>query len=203
MATSEVQIANAALIKLGAGRITAFTDDHEHARIMGERYPLVRDAELTRHVWRFAVGRDELAALADAPAFGYAYQYQVPTDFLRLISAGDYAPGLDMAEIRGGLDMEDYTIEGRLILTDYPAPLSIRYVRKVTDVSQFDPAFCEALASRLAYETALKIADSTSTKEQAGADYKAAIREAIRANVLQLPAQRIPDNSWIVSHDAS
>jgi hypothetical protein len=199
VALSDVSIANSALSKIGAGSIIALTDDTPAGYAVNARYAAIRDAELTRHVWRFSVKRAALSALSSTPSFGYAYEYQLPTDCLRLIVAGQSSPGLDVSEFRSAADNLDYTIEGRKILTDYPAPLYIRYVYRATDPTQFDNAFAEAFASRLAYELSTALSDSTSRKEAAWADYQAALRDAVRANALQQPAQYLADDSWLAS----
>ena len=198
MALSDVSIANSALSKIGAGSIIALTDDTPAGRAVLARYAVVRDAELTRHVWRFSVKRASLAALVSTPVFGYSYEYQLPDDCLRVLVVGQSAPGLDMTDIRDGVDTLDYTIEGRKILTEYGAPLYLRYVARIDDPTQFDYSFAEALASRLGYELTTVLSDSTSRKEAAWADYQSALRDAVRSNALQQPAQAIPDDSWLV-----
>ena len=199
MAISDVSIANSALSKIGGGSIIALTDDTPAGIAINARYANVRDAELRRHVWRFSVKRAALAALGTTPTFGYDYEYQLPSDCLRVLVAGETAPGLNMAEFRDGSDDLDYTIEGRKILTNISAPLYLRYVYRVTDPTQFDPAFAEAFAARLGYEVCTALSDSTSRKEMAKQDYKDAIREAVRANALEQPATVLPDDSWLAS----
>lgn len=196
---SDVSIANAALMKLGAARITSFGQGSEEARAVAARYESVRDSELRKRKWSFSLARIELAALADAPAFGFAYAYQLPEDCIRVLSVGDFSPGLDLAEIRGTLDTEDYRIEGRTVLTDQAAPLRLRYVKRVTDPAQFDSAFTEAFAARLAVELCEALTQSGSKKEAAWADYRIALREAIQANAIELPAEQIADDSWIIA----
>lgn len=192
-------MANRALSKIGAGSIIALIDDTPAGNAVNAAYAQVRDAELTRHVWRFSVKRAALAALGTTPAFGYAKEYQLPDDCLRLLVAGQSAPGLDVAEYRNGADMLDYTVEGRKILTGITATLYIRYVARIEDPTQWDAAFAEAFAARLAYELCHVLSDSTSRKEQAWNDYRAAIREGLRANAMQQPPQALPDDSWMAA----
>lgn len=199
MALSDVSLANSALSKIGGGKIMALTDNTPQGILVNARFAAVRDAELTRNVWRFSVRRTSLAALSTAPSFGYLYQYQLPTDCLRLIVAGQEAPGLDTQEFRSDVDNLDYTIEGRNILTNLASPLYIRYVTQVTDPTLFDNSFAEAFASRLAYELATALSDSSSRKEAAWTDYQFALRDARRVNALQQPPQHLADDSWLAS----
>lgn len=199
MAVSDVSIANGALSRIGAGQIVNFADDTAQGREINRRYEHIRDAELRRHIWSFAKTRTQLAALGTAPDFGYAYQYQLPADCLRLLSVGEVDVGLYEDEIRGSIDRRLFVIEGRRILTDFTAPLKLRYIRRVTDPTQFDSAFVEMFSARLAYELATPLADSSSRKDDAWADYKEARTEALRANAIELPAEPIADDTWLAS----
>lgn len=192
-----VSVANAAFDKLGVKAITALTDDSKQAIAVNRAFARLRDLELTLNTWRFSVARASLAALADAPAFGFTRQFQLPADFLRLISAGDYAPGLDTSYLRGGLDAEDYTIEGRNILTNLAAPLKVRYVRRVESAAEWDPGFAEVLACRIAMELGPGLTESNTRVEKAMKDYQIALVAARRANALQLPAQVVADDTWL------
>lgn len=199
MASSEVIICNAALSKLGAGSILALNQNNENARTMNLRYATVRDAELHRRRWKFSIARTSLPALAAAPAFGYAYQYQLPNDYLRLIEGGDIANFADLSDYRSSTDAALYSIEGKKILTDLGPPLNIRYIAKITDTAQFNASFDEALASRLAWECCERITQSTSKKADCRADYFTAIKEAGRANALEAPPVDTADDTWIMA----
>lgn len=199
MAAGDVSIANRALSKLGEARITDFTDDSKAGRAVNATYTAVRDAELRRHKWRFSITRTQLAASATTPDFGYARAFPLPTDCLRVLAVGDWTPGVDTDEYRDGHDRALYSLEGRSILTDLGAPLNLRYVARIQDPSQFDPAFAEALASRLAYELAEELTGSGSLRDRMLRDYKAAVSEAILANALETAPETFPDDSWIAA----
>lgn len=198
-AVSNVSIANRALTKIGEGRITSLAQASESARVLNACFEQVRDAELRRRKWRFALARVSLAALADAPAFGYTRQFQLPSDCLRVWSVGEIATGAFPDQLYTSLDAEDYAIEGRVILTDLDAPLAIRYTQRVTDPVQFDAAFVEALAARLAYEIASSLGKAGSDRDDALRDYKMALAEAVHANAIEAGAQVIPDDSWLLA----
>jgi hypothetical protein len=195
---SEVDICNAALIKLGADTITALTDDNVRGRTMNSRYAGVRDAELRRHRWRFSIARVSLPALSSTPDSDYDFQYQVPNDFLRLIEGGDILSIANLTDFRSASNAL-YSLEGRAILTNLGAPLAIRHIAQITDTATFDAAFTEALAARLAFECCKKITGNETEKESCWADYKNAIREAIRANALEAAPQDPADDSWVVA----
>ncbi|MGR0114156.1 hypothetical protein [Ralstonia pseudosolanacearum] len=120
--TSQVEVCNRALIKLGAGRITNITDSIKPAQVMAALWDSTRRSELAQRYWTFAMSRVLLPKLATAPAFGFANAFQLPVDYLKLAQIGDQyiAPGL--AEYRTQ-DDSAWMIEGRVILTDFNAPM--------------------------------------------------------------------------------
>lgn len=162
---SEVQIANIALSKLGAQPINAFTDDSNSARLANLTFSEIRDTVLRDHPWNCATKRASLAALATAPVWGYARQFQLPTDCLRVL--GPENP-----------NREPWKVEGRKILTDLAAPLNILYIAQVTDPNEFDALFREALSARLAMEWAEPVSGNTTLQAQMAQLYAAKLRDA-------------------------
>lgn len=149
-APSETSIANAALTLLGERRVNSLDDASKTAKLLKDRFDDVRDDLLRAHSWNFATKRASLAVSATTPAFGYDNAYDLPSDYLRLISVSNTA-------------LLPYEVEGRQILTDLEAPLEIVYTRRVEDPVQMDPMFRQALAAALAVELAESIT-GTSTK---------------------------------------
>lgn len=184
MPTSSTAVGNAALGKLGQGAVLSFDDPDDRARWLERRFADVRDLCLRANHWRFAMARARLSAEATAPAFGYARQFPLPADCLRLVEVvGDPA----------------WSVEGGRILTDAAAPLDIRYVRRAEDVAGWDPMFAEAVACRLAFDLAEKLTQSSGKKEAALRDYQSALREAVRVNAIETAAEAVPDGSWVLA----
>lgn len=187
MAASDVSICNLALQKLGAKRITSLADDSPNARSLNACYEAVRDYELRRHTWNFALKRVALAADATAPAFGPAAQYTLPSDFLRL------AP-IDKAF---AVVTDDWIIEGRKVLTNFSAPLNLRYIYRVTDPNEFDAAFVMTLACSLSWHTCEEITQSNTKKADVRDEYKDVVREAKRTNAIERNAyDEPPPDTW-------
>lgn len=199
MAASEVQIANLALQILGAPSIISLTADTLSAREMNLAFASVRDAELSRRRWRFSITRTSLPALVATPDSDYAYQYQLPGNFIRLIEGGDIRSVVDMCDYRSMNGAALYQVEGRRILTNLPAPLAIRYVSRVTDTTLFTPSFDLALAASLADQTCEKITQSTDKQVVCRSRYKDAIREAATANALELASESQADDTWVMA----
>lgn len=198
MPASEVSICNGALTILGDELIIALTDDTNRARVLQSMYERVRDAEFARHRWRFTFRRATLAALGTAPDFDFARQFQLPSDYIRLINGGDILKVPDLNDYRTGGN-EDWSIEGQMILSNLSAPLRIRYIARVTDTSQYAPDFCEALSARLAFEAAERLTQSDSKKQLAWQHYKNALRDALRARAMEISPQSQSEGSWVTA----
>lgn len=199
MAYSDINIANRALQKLGAASITSFNDASNNARAINVAYNQVRDAELRRHRWKFAIVRTTLPALSAAPLSGvYSLQYQLPANCLRVLDVGDYWPGADVSDYRNR-PVAEYSVEGGLILTNIAAPLSLRYIQQVTNPGMFDSSFCESLAARLALEICEQLTQSGDKRKLAMQEYKNAIKEAIVANALESPPEFKADDTWMMA----
>lgn len=198
MASSETEVGNSALGKLGSSPILNFDAENERARFLKARFTPIKDALLRAYPWTFAMRRARLTADAVAPAFGYARSFPFPADCLRLheVDGAFVYSGGNLVETDGS---PAFMIEGRAILTDMPAPLDIRYVTKDTQPAEWDALFDEALACRLAFEMAEKVSQSSGKKESALRDFSIAIDEAIRVNAIESPPEQAVTDSWITS----
>ena len=189
MAVSETGIANRALQKLGAKRISALSQDHPNARSMNAAYVRVRDAELRRYDWSFAIKRASVAADATDPTWGDWNRYALPNDFISLLR--DDESGLAV----------DWKVEGLFILSMDAAPLEFRYIARIEDPNYFDALFIESFAARLALECCKEIADSTSDKESLKDDYDKCIAEAKRRGAIEKGSQSFPEDDWITARN--
>jgi hypothetical protein len=187
MATSEVAVANLALQKLGAKRIESLTQDHPNARSIAACFDDRRDQLLRKYPWSFAIARDSIAADASGPTWGDWNRYTKPNDFIRLLldDESGYAT--------------DFKIEGDYILSANDAPLEIRYIARIEDVSKFDASFTEALAASIAFWCCEEITGSTGKQDRARADMKDAIDEAMRTGAIEKPAQDAPEDDWVTA----
>lgn len=188
---SQVQIVNQALTKLGAARITSMDDGTNSARVMSAIYDIKRDAELAANPWTFAIKRASLPASTSTPAFGWAYAYPLPSDFLSLVQVGE---DFTFYESDTGALFE---VEGGAILTNESSPLDVRYVYRVTNPGLYPALFVEALACRLAAEACEQITQNQSKREAAWSEYKQALRQARRTNAIEQPPRLLPETGWV------
>jgi len=159
MALTETAICNLALAKIGALRLTDLDTDTSVQAIQCQlHYDQTRDALLRSHWWRFASARAELVADADDPTFEWDNQFVLPDDFLRLKSVYD-----DNNTTRKNT-LNSFALEGSLLLTN-DSTASIRYIKKVTDVTEFDPLFVEVLVLNLAIKLVMPLAQDRKAKE--------------------------------------
>lgn len=195
---SKTDIANRALTKLGDDRIIDLLDDTERARTINSLYNSCRDAELRAHVWNFAVRRVALPRLITIPAFGFKFEYQIPSESLRLIQVGEWWHWWGMDDYVT-MSTAEFQVEGRKILTDFDAPLKIRYIERVDDPGLYDALFVESFACRLAIEACERLTQSNTKLQAIEEQYKETIRMATRVDAIENPPEQLPDESWMLS----
>ncbi len=143
---SNTGICNAALSKIGAKQIDNYGDVSEtttEALACRNHYDITRDALLRSHYWRFATARVELTQDSSDPDFEYDNQFLLPDDFMRLKSVfGNNFTATENTRF-------SFAIEGNLLLTD-DDEVFLRYIKKVTDVTEFDSLFVEVFILSLA-----------------------------------------------------
>lgn len=188
MAT-KLEVCNRAAQKLGAKRITSLDEDSKVARALSVVSEPVKLALLRDHVWSCAVKRVALAADGTAPEWGRANSFTLPSDFVRL--AEDYP--------EDNLNTKDWVIEGNKILTNDSAPLYVRYVYDITDISQMDPLLREAWACGMSYETCEEITQSNTKKQLLENDLDNVITKAKKANAIERVAQQPPPDPWLTA----
>jgi len=173
---SVVDICNEAMDLLGAATITSLTENSNEARLCNRRFDTVRDAVLRAHPWNVAITRSQLAQDSTAPAFGFTYQYTLPTNpyCLRVLSFWNSSVDNEVAAYDSNVM---FKIEGRKVLSNEGA-CRITYLARITDTEQYDSLLSSAIAHRLAAETAYAITGSNSVSQGMQALYEARLREA-------------------------
>ena len=81
---SEVKICNVGLAFLGVPSIIALSDNSKAARHCSLLFDDKRDELIRAHDWTFAIRRTNLSPLSASPGFKWTYQFQKPSDCLRL-----------------------------------------------------------------------------------------------------------------------
>lgn len=194
MATSDVSIANLALQKLGAARIEALDQDSPNARSINSCFEAVRQGELRKHDWAFAIARASIAADSDATLWGGLNRFLVPNDFIRLLLDDESGSVVDW-RIEGKLDTDETAV--RAIVTKDSSPLRIRYIADIEDPNAFDSLFVDSFACKLAMQTCKEITGSNALVAEIKVEYDRAINEAKRIGSIERAEQDPPEDEWV------
>lgn len=214
MSYSQVGIVNLACIRTGVKRISAITENSEPAIVANAVWQYIRDEVLAAKDWKFAKTRVALAQNATTPEYQFDYAYTLPTDFLRLCmqdksDVSVFPSGLYSQDTTGQIYLNDfyypYKIEaladGTLcLLTNYDNTsdsLYITYIRRITDVTKFSPAFVNCLANRLAAELSIAITESRSKFSDMMNLYEATLKRAEAHNMSLDYQDETGDSSWV------
>ena len=152
--STDVELCNIALYRVGAEKITALSDSNKRAKICNDIYAFERDLLLREHPWNFATKRVALVITGATPVFGFTQEFTLPADYIRIIDH-EYS----------SYDTFHYRIEGGLLLCD-ESTIKIEYIYKVTDTSTFDEKFTEVLALRIASRLAYALVNSNTLQER-------------------------------------
>lgn len=153
MALSDIALASRALIRIGAAPITSFSDGTAEAEIAGALFGPIRDALLSSYSWSFATAQVELAELASPPSADYENAFQLPTDFLRAMSAGTSGRGRGL----------NFRISQNTLQANSSSAL-LTYIFRPEEEA-FPPYFDQALITRLAAEFTIPVTENTSRAE--------------------------------------
>ena len=173
---SVVDLCNRALDLLGAANITALTENSKEARLCNGNFDDVRDAVLRSHPWNIAITRTNLAADSTAPAFGFSFQFTLPTSpfCLKVLSFWNDNVNNEIAAYDSNVM---FKIEGRKILSNEDT-CNIIYIGRITDTEQYDSLLNKAISARLAAEIAYNITGSNSVAANMLSVYEARLKEA-------------------------
>lgn len=163
-ATSPLDICNLALDDLKQRPIKSIdTPVSDTEYICARNYDNTRREALFAHPWKFAIKRIQLTPNPNTvPLFGYAYAYDLPNDYIRMISVGD--------DYYGNLTHER-EIENNQILSSADdavfdgTTIDVRYMQDVTDVTKFSPGFVTYLRLLLAIRMSNKFSTSAVIKK--------------------------------------
>ena len=196
--TSNVDIANYALNIIGASNISSFDENSKPGRLVNQRFVSVRDAVFRSHPWNCLIRRAELAQEVEAPAFGYTYQYPLPSDpyCLRVLEFSNGSLSYPQDNMFSNTGGPVFVIEGRKLLTD-EGTARIKYIARVTDPQQYDASLIETLAAKLAAEIAYAITGSTTVVQLASAVYDDKMREARFVDATEGAPQKLEASDFI------
>jgi hypothetical protein len=173
--TTETDIANLALGVLDEAPISAISDNNTAARLANLHFAQTRKAELSKHLWAFALAKDTLTGTdLDTGEGTYNWSYTIPANVLRIVPITyDGEPT--------GIPI-NWRQFGTKILSDQEGPLTVLTVKDKTDPTDWSPLFTEVMVAALAVKMALPLTHKAGMIEVAKAAYQTAIADATRAN---------------------
>ena len=163
--SSKVQICNMALSRLGANTITALSDNTTEAKLCTTLYDDLADRVMMQGSWTSTIYRVALAQTTNTPAYGYAYEYQLPIDplCLKVLEVNESAPG-----------SIDHQIEQDKLLTD-SASIKIKYIGRLVDTESYGPMLAETIEVLLASYLAFPITGDRGMAQGLREEYAALI----------------------------
>jgi len=185
LTTTETSICNSALIKLGAERINSLSETNKRARLCNEQYNKVRDEVLRAHPWNFALKRASLGTLTTTPLFEYDYEFQLPSDCLRVLSLHDNT-------ILWAIEAD------RKLLSD-SSEVKIKYISRVTATAEYDSQFLEALSFRLAADLSYSLVQSSALSQKLLAEYESVLSAARSIDAQEGTPPDLIDDSFVES----
>jgi len=162
-----VGILNIGLSKIGATHVRQIERPSSSLeRHCATNWPHWLRSELAKHRWVFATKQVTLVRTpTDPPREDFPNSFLIPTSVVRVIR---------------GADCTTWQQEGRLIVAE-EEELTIAAIVE-TSTAEFDPLFVEALACRVAKESAEYITQSNTKKADAQQMYDMAISDARKYN---------------------
>lgn len=188
---SETEVANMAALKMGtSATIVSLDDDRKVARTLKAVWALQRRATLREGSFNFSARRGTLAKDATAittEIYPYSGAFSEPADCLRLIEILN-------PELRSA-----YQLEGGRVLCHSNGPVYARWIIDVPEPANWDDAFAEAFACRLAWKCGKEIVGEDFDTPTAWREYLAAISGAKRVDARENPPIAQEESDWVLA----
>ncbi len=176
---TKTTIANLALAYLGQAPITSLQQDNEPARWLSLFYEPVRDEVLRTHDWAFATVEKPLVQLASNGAVGGKFVYTYPADALFIRRVYDQQDPQTPIPFEERFETDSHV---RVLIAPI-AQACVRYTRKMSDETQYDPAFVKCFALALACDAALALTGDVNLSARLQQKYTLYLEEARRSNM--------------------
>jgi len=167
-----LDIANRALGRIGKGRIASLTSDDDLVQYVNTFMGEAVEAVLSSRPWSIAT-RVALVRSTTAPAFGYDYAYDLPSDHINTITVET--------------DGSAYRPEGKTIVTDSET-VSILYTARPADPDDLPGYLKKAISTNLAFLLSTALTSSEQLAARIAQEYALAMDEAVRADARRFQA---------------
>lgn len=189
MAFTKTQIANRALVRLGARPVTNVDDDDtDEADTVSNLYDIALECLLSETLWTFATKRVLLSTTTEAIPFSkdqenLTYSYQRPVDVIRIFDTNDSGAY--------------WRVEGDQIRSD-TSGLGIIYTYRNEDTATYPAFFVEALSDKLAADLAFPLLNSnTKAREMLDIYQRITLPNAKAENAQVGTPKKLNDDYWL------
>lgn len=195
MGASQLGIFNGALRWLQERKLASLTEKREPLRYLNDEYQNAIEYVLYQGYWNFSIRNVQIPNEPTlAPAFGFEFCFQKPTDWVRTYQIADnedYNP-----LIRRLNDNNNYWF------TDI-SPIYVKYVSNDPNfglnMSLWTPGFIEYLSCYLAFLVAPRIKQDMNFVNNLEKLLKRRKAEALATDAMDLPPQETNYNTWVMS----
>lgn len=188
---TQAAIINAAAAKCGSTeRITSIEDRGnmaDHARAF---WPVILSDMVGDHPWNFALRRAKLPRAGSDPVFGFDFAYDLPADCARFLP-----PRREWDRFYEDLFYQ-CEIEDGQVLTDFEAPLPVRYIsrERFEDTSRWPGYFAAAVRGAMAAMLARPLTGSMGMMDRLEQKADMLLRNAKRRDGLESGERARPAN---------
>jgi hypothetical protein len=186
-ATTAVTICSNASLMLGGKAISSLDENNDRTRLASNLFEPVRDYVLRRHPWNCATKRAALApdVVAIQP-FDWAFQFTLPSDFLKVQSVGrDFC-------------ITPHKIESGKLLSD-ENPCYLVYTWRNENPGTWDPMLVWGMTMSMKAVMAYPITGSTSLEQLVEEALKDVLRQARAVDGQDDPPETLGDTPLINS----
>jgi len=187
-----IPIANSALTLVGTRLISSIADASKECTLIKTNWDTYRRAILRDGLWKFA---KQIVVLQPDQnyqrVFGYQQRYPLPTDFIRLVEFNGQSANIDSPEA-------PWRVMTGFIYANM-SYANLVYICDVTDVTQYDPLFCEAFAAYIAAKLCNTLTGSPNSAAALEQAYKVALQKARFAGSTEDPSVPLDADIWLQS----
>jgi hypothetical protein len=197
---SQLMIANDALYKIGAQRLSSLDDtNNQNAIYIQDVYGDCLIELLEEHTWSFCLNMVPLATIAVLQtlpdmADGVNNPFALPPDF---ISA--YRFSIPCRYRKQTLQPPYVAAPTLALLLSVAGPVNMMYVFENDDPTTYTSKFCNALSSKIAFRLCFKISEAASMVQQLAAQAKTDLISAIADDSLASSPDRAIANEWEIA----
>jgi len=157
---TKLDICNIALLRLGQPAIVTIDEDTASAQALRNAWAHCLESFLLESKWNFSTTTANLSRLSGTPLTGFIYRYQLPSDFITVVTVN----------FNAGTQEGRWKIQGDQLHTD-DETVTLEYVFRFADTGQFPAMICEALALLIASRCAETLTGSNSKTSMMTQEY--------------------------------